>query len=202
MAKTFNYAGHTFEGVRLFTENEDFHTIVRELYYIVNISNWNWSEFYSEAEKDDENDFDVFMMDDKWLVVPCHNNLFIFGQESDKNYRRYLEWKQSFDISSDDYASLKNELFLFLTSWLQENGPIEIPADCFIPFVREVDGDYVTHSIQRIYHPKDEDLHIVFNPDQVHLDLLAVVTTECRWVIPAQELDVTTLFQITKALKL
>ena len=106
MAKTFNYAGHTFEGVRLFTENEDFHTIVRDLYSIVNISNWNWNEFYSEAEKDDENDFDVFMMDGKWLVVPCHNNLFIFGQESDKNYRRYLEWKQSFDISSDDYASL------------------------------------------------------------------------------------------------
>ena len=82
----FGFKGHSFEGVRLFEKNEDFKTITQQCGYKVEIEEWNHEEFYKHATK-----HDVFVMDDKYLCVPCHNGLWIYGDESTRAWKEYLD---------------------------------------------------------------------------------------------------------------
>lgn len=83
----FHYGGHTFQGIRLFTHNEDFKTINQHMFSAVSLDKaWDWSDFYLDAEKVSEKKFDIFLMDGKYEVVPASMNLFIWGELSDKRY--------------------------------------------------------------------------------------------------------------------
>lgn len=193
MAHTFNYAGHIFEGVRQFTENEDFHTIIRNQFSVVNIDNWSWEEFYKTAEQASADDFDIFVMDDKWLVLPCHNNLFIYGKESAGHYQRYLQKQKMMAELNERYNTLASSMLMRIKQYLAEKRLIQIPDGCYIPFVQEIDCYYVTNSIVSISQSG-------LRKDDKGADQLVVRTTENEFFIDKDSLNIDTMYQIIKVL--
>lgn len=49
----FNFAGHSFQGVRQFTENEDFHEISKQQFsQVTNLGrHWSWQDFYKVSSQ-------------------------------------------------------------------------------------------------------------------------------------------------------
>ena len=153
MEKKFIYAGHTFQGQRQFTDDEDFHEITKHLYSQVNdlSCKWNWKQFYGIAEKTSEDDFDIFMMDDKFPVVPAHNGLFIYGEETEHAYTRFLQDKKYFKGLNEAYQTYTNMLLEGIKRYIKNHGAIETLDGEFVPSVESYKEGIVTEEIKRIY---------------------------------------------------
>ena len=105
----FHYGGHTFQGIREFTHNEDFYTISKNMYSVVSLDKaWDWSEFYLAAEQVSDEDYDIMLMDGKYEVIPAHNNLFVWGELSDKKYRMAQEFINETKFITDKQGQLRN----------------------------------------------------------------------------------------------
>lgn len=103
--ESFIYAGHSFVGVRQWESVEDFKVISSNIYSQVlnDQSNtsapfvWNHNDFYNEAEKAGYGKMDLFLMDNKFHVIPCGHFLAIYGSNDDILYRQFCK------IQSDLY---------------------------------------------------------------------------------------------------
>jgi len=124
--KTFTYGGHTFCGVRTFTENEDFRTISKELWSVVGLKEvlWSHDEFYRLAEECDGTDYDIFLMDGRFQVVPCQNDLFIWGRQTDEDYNRIIRYRELFDGCSATIKSTTDNYFRYIAQLLGYNSII------------------------------------------------------------------------------
>lgn len=91
--KTFKYLGFTFKPIRKFTKEEDTKGLTLN-FYSIGISNysdnpyqcrlsseWDYTDFYTEAKKVGAGEMDVFLMNNKALVIPCGNELFAYGKD-------------------------------------------------------------------------------------------------------------------------
>lgn len=106
----FHYAGHSFQGVRLFNQNEDFHAITKNLYSPVSLDNvWNWTDFFIVAEEVSSENFDVFLMDSRYEVLPAHNNLFIWGEAADNSYKAAQHFISQTEILSSQISLIRKE---------------------------------------------------------------------------------------------
>lgn len=104
----FNFAGHSFKGVRQFTENEDFYEISKQQFsQVTNLSrHWSWQDFYAMSENNSNENYDIFLMDDKYEVLPTHNGLYIWGEQNDANYKK----EQMFVNEFKDLAGAINDI--------------------------------------------------------------------------------------------
>lgn len=105
----FHYGGHMFQGIRLFTHNEDFKTINQHMFSAVSLDKaWDWSAFYLEAEKVSDEEFDIFLMDGKYEVVPASMSLFIWGELSEKKYHMPQEFINQTNSIAEQQQQLRN----------------------------------------------------------------------------------------------
>lgn len=106
----FHYGGHSFQGVRLFNQNEDFHAITKNLYSPVSLDNvWNWTDFFIVAEEVSSENFDVFLMDNRYEVLPAHNNIFIWGEAADNSYKTAQHFISQTEILSSQISLIRKE---------------------------------------------------------------------------------------------
>lgn len=192
----FTFSGHTFSGVRVFTKNEDFKTITHNQFQVVRITGpkkWDREQFYKQAKLADGQDFDIFLMDDKFPVLPCHNNLFVYGKKSSDLYDEYQKRQERISSLHIRYDRLKDEMLQYLKELLTEKKVIEMPQDCFVPYVHEVDNGYITNSIVKISRFGGT----IFDRGAV---LLIIETTENEFMVDAKTLDAGTLHKIMEVL--
>lgn len=135
--KTFTYGGHTFCGVRTFTENEDFRAVSKELWSVVRMNDIRWShdEFYRLAEECDKADYDIFLMDGRFQVVPCQNDLFIWGRQTDEDYNRYTKYRKLFDGCSATIKSTTDYYFRYISQLMGYNRIINFAKKDRVPVV-------------------------------------------------------------------
>ena len=105
----FNYAGHTFQGVRLFTDEENLREISRQQQSKVNLDvvEWDWKAFYKAAYQNTDVKYDIFLMDGKYEVLPAHNGLFIWGVESDEWYIKEQDYTTKFRKLEKDLEQIR-----------------------------------------------------------------------------------------------
>lgn len=81
--KSFTYLNRKFELLGRLPKNFDFFEVTGKCRGI-GISNYNGgeyshSEFYAEVAKVSRKEVDIFLMDDKTVVLPCENELFEYS---------------------------------------------------------------------------------------------------------------------------
>lgn len=167
MEKTFNYAGHTFKGVRQFSEGEDFFSISRRMFSLVNdlSCKWSWKEFFGIAEQVSSEDFDIFLMDGKFCVLPAHNGLFIYGKDEDIAYKKYLEAEKHFKSLNEAHDTYAVMLLKGIRQYTGNHGPVETLDGDFVPFVMSCKDGIVTEEVKRVLLTEDGKLCIVTDAD-------------------------------------
>ena len=125
---SFKYKGHTFEGVRLFSENENFAAITRQMRCPVfpgtALHQWSYSEFYDEAQGVGGAYFDIFLMDGLFQVIPAHNGLWIWGQESDDMWVEKIRFDSKVEEMKNSIENFQERMIVFLKFLLQKKGDI------------------------------------------------------------------------------
>lgn len=83
--KEFTYLNRKFKPLGNLPKNFDFFKVTRKCQSI-GINNYNsgkysHQEFYQNAKKVSADKIDIFLMDDKTVVLPCENELFEYRGE-------------------------------------------------------------------------------------------------------------------------
>ena len=153
----FNYGGHSFRGVRTFTENEDFRTITREMAHPVTFDSvvWNLDDFYLMAEKDNAEDYDIFLMDGRYEVLPAHNGLFLWGALTAQRYNRAEAVLHSLDALIRDAGVLRRRFLdvvrhLFGTFHLSDCLVSRINNPVYATFCDDY-GEMAVFTVVRVY---------------------------------------------------
>ena len=114
---SFCYCGHSFIGSQQFKTGDDFKKIVDNLYSQVmndditdNPWKWNYENFYQQAKKAGQGNMDIFLMDNKYHVVPCKHFLAIYGKDDDVRYREICDIQKEMQCLSFKKGALMDSL--------------------------------------------------------------------------------------------
>ena len=186
----FYYGGHTFKGVRQFTENEDFHAISKNLCQPVKMrGGWSWNHdyFYRQAETVSGEDFDVFLMDGKYEVVPCQYALHIWGYDMDAKYLEDIKFQENKVKIEKAVEEMEHQAIAYLKHWIECRGEITFnEEDCVICFF-DVKGQPISEKVITVNY---------------EYGTLAVRTTDDFYTEGRIELRLSTYLNIIRALKI
>lgn len=113
---SFSYCGHFFVGCQQFKTGEDFKIIVDNIYSQVlndtteNPWKWNYEVFYQQAGEAGYGKMDIFLMDNKYHVVPCRHFLAIYGKDDDERYREICKIQEEMQHLSFKKGVLMEDL--------------------------------------------------------------------------------------------
>ena len=185
----FQYGGHTFKGVREFTENEDFHTISKNLCQEVKMLDgcaWEHDSFYQKAESVTDENFDVFLMDSKYEVIPCQYALHIWGYDMDNKYMNELLLQENRKIIVHEADELEQKAIAYLKQWIELKGIITFNEEDGVLCFYDIKGQPISEKIVSVEY---ED------------GCLFVYTTDDCYRQGDMEVNLTTCLNIIRALK-
>ena len=122
--KSFAYCDHTFIGLDILDKKKDWTTNLSNCCGSVTCHNeiWNTKEFLKMSNQHCLKPYDIFLMDDKYAVIPVNNYLSFWGKNSYNRYQSDAAWRKKAEALQAEYAALLSKSIELLKEYVDDNG--------------------------------------------------------------------------------